>query len=178
MKVLVGSKNPGKVQGAKNALEKYYQNVEVIGVKVPSGVSEEPIDDEIYQGAKNRVEALIVYAKENNIDADFFMAVESGMTNRLGKWMITNIAVISGKNGKMSYGTSASFPVPEKMVQKIQTETLGNVMDELFDQSNLHSGTGGVGLLTHGVITRIDLNTQAFIMALTEFVNGDKWSDW
>lgn len=178
MKVLVGSKNPGKVQGAKNALEKYYQNVEVIGVKVPSGVSEEPIDDEIYQGAKNRVEALTVYAKENNIDADYFMAVESGMTNRLGKWMITNVAVIADKFGKMGYGTSASFPVPEKMIEKIKTETLGNVMDELFNKNNLHSGTGGVGLLTHGKITRIDLNTQAFVMALTQFINGELWSDW
>lgn len=177
MKVLVGSQNPGKVLGAKNALEKYYENVEAVGVKVTSGVSDEPVDDEIYQGAKNRVDELIKYAKENNLDADFFMAVESGMTNRLGKWMITNVAVIADKNGKMGYGTSASFPVPEKMVEKIKTETLGNVMDELFAQNNLHSGTGGVGLLTHGVITRIDLNTQAFIMALTEFVNEDKWSD-
>lgn len=177
MKILVGSKNPGKVLGAKNAFSKYYENVETVGVKVASGVGEEPVDDEIYEGAKNRVMALISYAKENDVDASFFVAVESGMTNRLGKWMITNVAVVADSKGKMGYGTSASFPVPEKMVEKIKTVTLGSVMDELFNETDLHSGTGGVGLLTHGVITRIDLNTQAFIMALTEFVNGDKWSD-
>ena len=88
MKVLVGSKNPGKIEGARLALEKYYENVEAVGVKVPSNVSEEPVDDEILEGAKNRVLGLVEYAKENNIDADYFMAVESGMTNRLGKRMI------------------------------------------------------------------------------------------
>ncbi len=177
MKILVGSKNPGKVLGAKNAFSKYFENVEAVGVKVPSGVSEEPVDDEIFEGAKNRVMALKDYAKENNCDADFFVAVESGMTNKLCKWMITNVAVVLDKHGKMGYGTSASFPVPEKMVERIKMETLGSVMDELFNETDLHSGTGGVGLLTHGEITRIDLNTQAFVMALTEFVNGDKWSD-
>ena len=177
MKVLVGSKNPGKIEGAKIALEKYFENVEAIGVKVPSDVSEEPVDDEILEGARNRVFGLIEYAKENNLDVDFFIAVESGMTNRLGKWMITNVAFIQDKNGDTGFGTSASFPVPERMVEKIKKETLGTVMDELFDKTNLHSGTGGVGLLTHGEITRIDLNTQAFVMALTQFVNDKIWCE-
>lgn len=177
MIVLVGSMNPGKIEGAKIALEKYFENVEVSGVKVPSNVSEEPVDDEILEGAKNRVGGLVKYAKENNIDADFFMAVESGMTNRLGKWQITNVAFVQDKNEKTGFGTSAGFPVPERLVEKIKNETLGTVMDELFNKSNLHSGTGGVGLLTHGEITRIDLNTQAFVMALTQFVNDKIWCE-
>ena len=177
MKVLVGSKNPGKIEGARLALEKYYENVEAFGVKVPSNVSEEPVDDEILEGARNRVFGLVEYAKENNIDADYFMAVESGMSNRLGKWMITNVAFVQDKNGATGFGTSASFPVPERLVEKIKSETLGNVMDELFNETNLHSDTGGVGLLTHGVITRIDLNMQAFTMALTQFVNDKIWCE-
>ena len=31
------------------------------------------------------------------------------------------------------------------------------------------------GLLTKDVLTRIDLNTQAFVMALTQFTNGNTW---
>lgn len=177
MKVLVGSKNPGKVEAAKNALKNYFEDVEVEGVKVDSGVSEQPVNEEIFKGAKNRVDALVCYAKENNIDADFFMSVESGLTNSLGEWMITNIAVIKNKEGYMSYGTSASFPVPQKYVEEIKQSNLGDLMDRLFDETNLHSGTGGVGLLTHGVITRINLSTDAFVMALTEFVNDCIWKD-
>ena len=34
MKILMGTKNPGKVQGAKEAFEKYFDNIEIEGIKV------------------------------------------------------------------------------------------------------------------------------------------------
>ena len=64
MKVLIGTNNKGKVEGAKQAFEKFYTNVEVIGVSVNSDVSDEPVNDEIYKGASNRVNNLIKYAEE------------------------------------------------------------------------------------------------------------------
>ncbi len=85
MKVLIGTNNQGKVKGAKQAFEKFYNNAEVIGIPVKSEVSDEPVNDEIYKGARNRVNNLIKYAKDNNIDADFFIGVESGITDKLGK---------------------------------------------------------------------------------------------
>lgn len=177
MKILIGTKNQGKIKGATIALEKYFSDFEIEGISVPSNVPDQPCNEEIYQGALNRVNGLISYAKENNIDADLFLAVESGITNSLGKWVITNIAVIKNKEGKESWGTSASFPVPNKHVDNILKYDLGHVMDNLFSEDNLHVGTGGVGLLTHGVITRIDLTAQSFIMALTQFINKDIWID-
>lgn len=173
MKVLIGTKNPGKIEGAKQAFEKFFENVEIEGVKIDSNVSEQPLNDEIYLGAKNRVNNLIDYAKNNNIEADFYVSVESGITNKFNKWMITNIAVIKNNFGYESVGTSASFPVPEKYVDEILSTDLGKVMDKLFDKTDLHNSTGGVGLLTHGVVTRIDLNFSAFVMALTQFVNSN-----
>ena len=177
MKVLIGTKNPGKIKGAKDALEKYFDDVEIISVSASSGVSEQPVGKETYIGAKNRVDNLVKYAKENNIDADFYMAVESGIVNDLGFWAITNIAVIKDKNGYESVGTSASFPVPKKYVETVISSSLAPVMDKIFHETDLRSGAGGVGLLTHDQITRIDLNTQAFTMALTSFVNGEIWKD-
>jgi len=177
MKVLLGTKNPGKIEGAKRALENYFKDVEIIGVKIESNVSEQPIGVETFMGAKNRVDNLIKVAKENNIKADLFMAIESGITKDLGFWAITNIAVIKNNKGEMGVGASSSFPVPKKYVQSILDETLGTVMDRIFNESDLRSSTGGVGLLTKDVITRIDLNTQAFTMALTEFINGETWKD-
>lgn len=64
MKVLIGTKNPGKILGAKNALENYFQDVEVVGISSPSEVSEQPIGEETFLGAKNRVKNLVKYAKE------------------------------------------------------------------------------------------------------------------
>ena len=177
MKVLIGSTNPGKIEGAKKALENYYKDVEIVGVKVKSNVSDQPVNSDIYKGAKNRADNLIEYAKQNNINADLFMSIESGISNQIGKWIITNIAVIKNKEGFESVGTSASFPVPQKYVDKIIESDLGKVMDEIFSKKDLRSSTGGIGLLTHDVITRIDLNYSAFVMALTQFVNNDIWRD-
>ncbi len=176
MKVLIGTKNPGKIEGAKKALEKYYQNFEIVGVKVSSDVSEQPVGLETYQGALNRVNNLVQYAKENKIEADLFLSVESGLTSELGFWAITNIAVIKNANGEMGVGASGSFPVPQKYVESIKQETLGVVMDKIFNESDLRSSTGGIGLLTRETITRIDLTSEAFLLALTPFIN-ENWND-
>ena len=105
MRVLIGTNNKGKVEGAKQAFEKFYDDVEIVGVSVSSGVGDEPVNDEIYEGARNRVNNLVKYAEENNIDSDFYIGIESGITNKLGKWCIIQIAVIRDKNGYESFGT-------------------------------------------------------------------------
>lgn len=177
MKVLIGTKNPGKIKGAKAALDCFFDNYEIESISAPSNVSEQPVDGDTYLGAHNRVQNMMKYAKENNIEADMFMAIESGLINLYENWFITNFAVICDKSGYESVGMSASFPVPEKHVDNIKNNTLGTVMDELFHEEDLRSSTGGIGLLTKEHITRIDLNTQAFTMALTQFVNGKIWTD-
>ena len=177
MKVLIGTANPGKIEGARQAFEKFFDDVEIEGVKVSSEVPDEPVDDQIYQGAKNRVENLIKYDKENNVNADFYIGIESGITNKLGKWMIIQIAYIKDKNGKEGFGTSSGFPVPEKYVQEIIDTDLGQLMDKLYNGDGLKNEKGGIAYLTKDVITRYDFTREAFIMALTVFINGDKWSD-
>lgn len=176
MKILIATKNPGKIQGAKEAFENYFDTFDIEGISVSSDVSEEPVNNEIYEGARNRVDNLKKYAKENHIDAEYFLGVESGITNLLGKWVIINIAVIKDKNGYESWGTSPAFPVPDKYVDEIITTDLGQVMDNIFKQYDLRSGKGGISLLTNGVISRIDMTREAFVMALTQHTN-EVWND-
>lgn len=176
MKVLVATKNQGKIEGAKRALENYFDNVEIQGIPVELNVSEQPVNDEIYNGAKNRVKNLKMYAKENNLLADLYLSIESGINNSLGRWMITNIAVIEDNNDFESYGTSPSFPVPDRLVQDIIDTDLSQVMNTIFEKNEQrHNKGGGIQLLTHNKISRIDLTEMAFIMALTKYINEDKW---
>ena len=171
MKILIGSKNPGKIQCAKEAFENYFNNFDIDGVAVSSDVSEEPVNNEIYEGARNRVDNLMKYAEENNIEAEYFLGIESGITNLLGKWVIINVAVIKDKNGYESWGTSPAFPVPNKYVEEIISTDLGKVMDSIFKQHDLRSGKGGISFLTDDVISRIDMTREAFVMALTQHTN-------
>ena len=60
-------------------------------------------------------------------------------------------------------------------VDRIIKEDLGTVMDDIFNEKELRKGKGGISFLTHDVISRIDLTKDAFVMALTMFVNDDIW---
>ena len=174
MKVIIATKNQGKIEGAKRALLNYFEDIEIIGIPVESNVSEQPVNDDIYIGAKNRLKNLKEYAKENNIEADLYLAIESGITNSLGRWLITNIAVIEDNKDFESYGTSPSFPVPEKLVQDVINTDLSQVMNKIFVKDDeRHNRGGGIQLLTHDKVSRIDLTEMAFVMALTKYINNN-----
>ena len=130
---------------------------------------------EILQGAKNRVKNLKEYAKKNNIEADYYVASEAGITDLLNEWIDINAVVIENKEGKQSVGTSQGFPIDAKYIDEITSTELGKVMDKIFNGNALGKGNGGISKLTKDVITRIDLTRNAFIMALTGQINGDMW---
>lgn len=48
-------------------------------------------------------------------------------------------------------------------------------MDRLFDGKEMNKGKGGISILTHNEISRIDLTRNAFMMALTSHTNGEVW---
>lgn len=175
MKILMGTKNLGKIEGARQAFEKYFENVEIEGISVDSEVGDQPFNEEILQGAKNRIKNLKKYANNNNIKADFYIASEAGITNLLGEWIDINAVVIEDSKGFQSIGTSQGFPIPDKYIEEIKQTELGKVMDRLFRGKELGKGKGGISFLTKDKITRIDLTRNAFIMALTRFINEDIW---
>lgn len=175
MKILMGTKNPGKIEGAKQAFEKYFENVEVVGIPVSSNVGNQPINEEIIRGAKNRVKNLREYAIENQIKADFYISSEAGITNLLGEWIDINAAVIEDSKGYQSIGTSQGFPIPDKYINEIKETELGKVMDRIFSGKELGKGKGGISFLTKNEVSRIDLTRNAFVMALTKHINGEMW---
>lgn len=175
MKILMGTKNPGKIEGAKQAFEKYFKNVEIEGIPVSSNVGDQPINEEILQGAKNRVKNLREYAVNNNMEADFFISSEAGITNLLGEWIDINTVVIEDSKGFQSIGISQGFPIPDKYIDEIKETELGKVMDKIFCGKELGKGKGGISFLTKNEVSRIDLTRNAFVMALTKHINGDIW---
>lgn len=175
MKVLVATKNPGKIEGAKQAFEKYFNNINIEGISVSSDVGDQPINGEILQGAKNRVKNLKEYAINNNIEADFYVSSEAGITDLLGEWIDINAVVIEDSKGFQSVGTSQGFPIPDKYIDEIKETELGKVMDKIFSGKELGKGKGGISFLTKDEVSRIDLTRNAFIMALTKHINGEIW---
>lgn len=172
MKILIASSNYAKIEGAKRAFCHYYNDFTIEGISVPSNVRNQPVNEEICAGAKNRIKNLKEYCNKNNIVADLYLSIESGINNFFGDWAITNVAIIEDNQCYESIGTSASFPVPNQYVQKIIDTDLNEVMNNVFEKDdNRSTHGGGIQLLTHGKITRIDITEHAFVMALTKYIN-------
>jgi len=174
MKVLIATENNVKVEACQEAFETYFEDVEVIVAHVSSEVPEMPCNDEIGQGTKNRIKNLKQYAKENHLQVDYYVAVESGINNFFDSWMITSVAGIENDSGLKSYSTSPSYPIPDVYVNPIITEGLGIVMDRIFADDDSGHSKGGIGFLTHGKINRRQLLYESFMMALIRIIN-DNW---
>ncbi len=168
MKIIVASKNPVKIQAAKLGFESLFpkEQFNVEGVSVPSGVRDQPMDDnETKLGALNRVER----AKEKFTDADYWVGIEGGIENTENGMSVFAWIVIKGKS-QIGLAKTASFFLPPK-VQKLVNEgmELGHADDVVFGVSNSKQNSGALGLLTDDVLNRTDLYQPAVIMALIPF---------
>jgi inosine/xanthosine triphosphatase len=174
MLILVGSKNPVKIESVKEAFEKYFPDVIVRGVDVSSGVSDQPVNDDTFNGAKNRADALYRLNNLNKLDAQFFVGIEGGIINICGKWFSMGCICIINEKGEVGFGTSSHFSLPDKIIDKLLSGIeLGKVIDSLTDQHNSKQKSGAIGFLTKEVITRKDLYTQGIITALIPFLNAE-----
>ena len=172
MKAVIATNNKIKIESAKNALLYYFENVEVIGGNVPSEVPEQPINEEIYKGVKNRISNLKKYCKENKIYADLYLAIESGISNQLGEWQVLSIALIENNRGIQSFSMSSGFPIPERYISDIVNNGVESVIRDIFGNDTTQRG---VQLLTKGVFSRSNLIEEAFVMGMIKFVHGEKW---
>ena len=175
MKILIGTKNKGKVGATQKAFSRFFENVEVEGIAVESEVPEQPINDEALQGAKNRVKNLKKYAKENDLNIDFYVAMESGITDKFGCWLNVTTAYVEDKNGDNAVGLGPAYQIPDRYIDEVKEKELSYVLAKVLKTEEQKTPQGGIVHLTKGNVTRIDLAEYAFIMALTHFVNGDVW---
>ena len=76
MKIAVGSTNPVKIGSVREAFERAFGEVEVIGVEVSSGVSDQPWgEEETRLGARNRARAVLTKV----VDAEYGVGLEGGV---------------------------------------------------------------------------------------------------
>lgn len=172
IKAVIATNNKTKINGAQKALKHYYDNVDIQGINVSSDISNQPINEEIYIGAKNRINNLKKYCKQNNIKTDLYFAIESGISNQLGEWQVVSIAIIENNLGISSVSASSSFPIPEKYINVIIEKGVRDVMKNIFGDDVKQ---GGIELLTEGVYNRIDLIEEAFVMGLIKIIQK-KWN--
>jgi inosine/xanthosine triphosphatase len=171
LKIAVGSKNPVKIEAVKSGFEKVFGNCEIIGVSVPSQVSEMPMSfSEISQGAKNRALGALKLLK-----ADYGVGLEGGFNKtELGTFLSGFVAIVN-KDGIWGYAGGEGLFMPEKIVTKVKLEKkeLGDVMDEIRGLKNTKQQEGCVGYFTNNLIDRKESFEKPVICALSRFSKSE-----
>ena len=174
MKILVGSKNPVKIDSVKEAFANYYENIETEGIDVESGVSDQPVNDQTFVGAQNRAMKLKKLNDTQNLSADYFVGIEGGITKQFEKWFAFGCICVVDKEGKIGFGTSPHFELPQSVVDKLlQGIELGDVMDEIMNQQNTKQKHGAIGFFTNGVMNRKELYIEGLKVALIPFLHKE-----
>lgn len=168
-KVIIASENPVKIDAVKKGFAWMFseEEFEFEGISVPSGVQDQPMDDNItLTGALNRADNAMAKLPH----ADFWVGIEGGIEKRSKREMQAFAWIVVRSNQNIGKGKTGAFFLPYKVVELIdQGKELGEADDIVFGRDNSKQKSGAVGLLTGNVISRTDLYAQGVVLALIPF---------
>ncbi|XQF90819.1 inosine/xanthosine triphosphatase [Pseudoalteromonas espejiana] len=169
LKIIVGSKNPVKINAAKHIFAMYFAHHEIDcqGVDAPSSVPDQPIGEEqTRMGAQNRV----AHCKKT-YNADYYCAMEGG-AEQFSYGAATFAYVVIDNGSEQAVGRSSNLPLPQVLYNALLNgEELGDVMDKAFNTQNIKQKGGAIGLLTNNHATRESTYTQALTLAMAPFLH-------
>jgi inosine/xanthosine triphosphatase len=160
LEVALGSQNPVKVDGVREAFEAFYGCATVIPVSV-SGLPPQPVGLE----QTRRLAMLRASRALEATRARVGVGVESGMFKVDSAWYVITVACVM-KDGKVACGTSPAFEVPEDLARDSMSSELDRAVEARYGIRDIGSREGIIGLMTKGVVVRKDLVRWASLMAL------------
>lgn len=176
MKIVVGSTNPVKIKAVAAAFRKYFPSCEVVGVKVVSGVAEQPMsEEETRRGARARARAALAQTGEN---CDFGVGLEGGVTEFENVMYECAWACVVDKVGKEGLGGGLYFELPQEIAWRIRAGgELGPIMDELTSEKNVKQKSGAIGIFTRGELDRKTAYVHLVLQALIRFVSPEWFTE-
>ena len=173
MKIVVGSLNRAKITGVERAFKKYFDDIEIVSVKVDSGVPPQPVSlEDVIKGSKTRA----LKAGEKVDGWSYSIGVEAGLFKVGGIWMDVQVAYIVDSEYRCSIGLSPAYPVPDKVIEKLlggEYDELEDVLNDYYNRIDIGEKEGFIGILTKNIVDRSELTYYAVIMALPPFINKE-----
>ena len=128
MKIVLASPSAVKLEACRAA---FGDDAEIVTVKAPSGVNEQPMNGETVTGAFNRIAA----AKQMAPGADLYVSIENGVFEEDGHCIDRPVVVVSRGQGdpQVTYGDGVEFPkesVDEARRRGFDKWTVGKIMEE------------------------------------------------
>jgi len=166
--VSVGSMNRVKVEAVRNVMERIYGDVRVTPVNVPSGVPDQPFEDETEQGAENRARVALG-------DHDLSVGIEAGVFEQHdGLYDIQKCCIIDS-DGRISRGQGSGFRYPDEVADLVRCgHTVGDAFRALYGKSEIGKNGGAIGMLSNGLLDRESLTEQAVLAAMIPRMWGSR----
>lgn len=169
LKIVVGSKNPVKINATSNILSKIYGDIEVTSKDADSGVPDQPFGlDQTIKGAVNR--AKDAYSDE----FDLSVGIESGLMETpnsiTGYIDLQWCAIFDGD--KITVGVSSGFEYPPEVVEEVLNGfEVGDVMDRITGITDLGTKKGAVSHLSRDMLNRTENTEQCVLTAMIPRMN-------
>lgn len=170
MIIAVGSTNPVKFNAVKLALKPIYKKAKFISLDVDSKVKDQPNSiKETKLGAKNRSLSAQKLAK-----ADLAVGIEGGIFKIDREMYNMAWCAIADKSGRLSFGGGMCFALPPSIATGIKAgHELGDLIDQLTDQTNVKQKGGAISIFTDNLTTRTQEYISLIKMAMTKFQRPD-----
>lgn len=168
-KVGVASQKGHKLLGIHQGLyECGWEELETTGLLVPSGVAEQPLDEEeTRRGSERRVKsaATVVHGK------DIYAASEGGIIKMNGKYYsVEAVSLQMNGSDEVKTGFVRSVTVPDAVMERVLSgERLSLAISNYkgMDEHTVQS-IGVEGVFSDKEITRVDVIREATVMAWLE----------
>lgn len=173
MIVAVGSLNKTKIEAVRLGFEVVFpgESLTILSFDSPSGVSVQPLSsEEAIDGAVSRANGARVFHQNGGV-ADFGVGIEAGLQYYRHGWFSLSWAAVVDSAGALGLGSTTSTPVPGKVMSLVERGfELGEACDLAFGLLDIKHCSGFVGTVTSGVLSRMRINTDAVIIALSELL--------
>jgi pantetheine-phosphate adenylyltransferase len=165
VKVAVGSANGVKVAAVLSEFLRILPlATDVKGFPVPSGVAEQPRDDETLRGAQARAEAALAQWPE----ADYAIGIEAGLVRLPGEegHLEAQACSVLDRDGWETHGWGPAFQYPGWLTERaLRGAMVSDVLGPIAKDPSIGSTTGAIGWLTQGRFDRTELSRLAILMA-------------
>lgn len=179
VRVGVGSKNPAKVEAVRDAFEKMGYTAEVVGMDVPSGVSDQPFsDEETVEGAVNRAKAVMQMNLDPALPLDYAVGLEGGVVETAFGVFVCNWGAVCDRNGVVGIGGGHRVQLPPVITIDLHKGVeLGTAIDNLTGGMDIKKKEGTIGVLTNNQITRRLMFRDVVLCAFAKFYHPEWYKD-
>jgi len=170
MKIHVGTRNTLKVRAVRAAFAAVFddESLDVVAMATEGGVSSQPFDDEVVQGAICRARGALT-------GADYGVGIEAGLVRFPGydDYLSVQFCAVLDRTGRLTVGHGPGYTLPQEVLDRLMNgSTLNREMSRLSGIPEIKEKEGAIGILSGGRIDRFSITREAVLMALIPHIAG------